>query len=57
MYVYFQEYDFTADDLVDEGEIGRGAFGTVNKMYHELSNTLMAVKVSDISQIWCVTSL
>lgn len=27
-------YDFTADDLQDLGEIGRGAFGAVNKMVH-----------------------
>ena len=26
------EYDFKAEDLTDLGEIGRGAFGTVNKM-------------------------
>lgn len=39
-------YDFTSDDLQDLGEIGRGAFGTVNKMIHRKSNTVMAVKVS-----------
>lgn len=37
-------YDFTADDLTDLGEIGRGAFGTVNKMFHKMSQTVMAVK-------------
>lgn len=37
-------YDFTADDLTDLGEIGRGAFGTVNKMVHKKSTTVMAVK-------------
>lgn len=37
-------YDFTADDLRDLGEIGRGAFGTVNKMVHQKSSTVMAVK-------------
>lgn len=37
-------YDFTADDLTDLGEIGRGAFGTVNKMVHEKSHLEMAVK-------------
>ena len=26
------EFDFKAEDLEDEGEIGRGAFGTVNRM-------------------------
>lgn len=38
-------YDFTADDLIDRGEIGHGNYGTVNKMYHECSGTVMAVKV------------
>ncbi|XP_064623150.1 dual specificity mitogen-activated protein kinase kinase 4-like isoform X2 [Lineus longissimus] len=37
-------YDFTADDLVDHGEIGRGHYGTVNKMRHIKSDTVMAVK-------------
>jgi len=37
-------YDFSSDDLTDEGEIGRGAYGTVNKMYHTQSGTVMAVK-------------
>jgi hypothetical protein len=27
-----KEYEFEAEDLVDLGEIGRGAFGSVNKM-------------------------
>ncbi|XP_077980751.1 dual specificity mitogen-activated protein kinase kinase 4-like isoform X2 [Glandiceps talaboti] len=39
-----ETYEFTADDLSDEGEIGRGAFGTVNKMFHERSGQVMAVK-------------
>lgn len=38
-------YDFTSEDLQDLGEIGRGAFGTVNKMVHRKSNLVMAVKV------------
>ncbi|XP_015512775.1 dual specificity mitogen-activated protein kinase kinase 4 isoform X3 [Neodiprion pinetum] len=37
-------YDFTSEDLQDLGEIGRGGFGTVNKMIHRISNTVMAVK-------------
>lgn len=40
-----QIYDFTAEDLQDIGEIGRGNFGTVNKMLHEKSHKVMAVKV------------
>lgn len=38
-------YDFTSEDLQDLGEIGRGGFGTVNKMIHRISDTVMAVKV------------
>nr|XP_008196986.1 PREDICTED: dual specificity mitogen-activated protein kinase kinase 4 isoform X2 [Tribolium castaneum] len=37
-------YDFTSDDLQDIGEIGRGGFGTVNKMVHRKSGTVVAVK-------------
>lgn len=37
-------FDFTSDDLRDLGEIGRGGFGTVNKMVHRKSSTTMAVK-------------
>lgn len=37
-------YDFTAEDLQDMGEIGRGNFGSVNKMLHIKTNTVMAVK-------------
>jgi hypothetical protein len=40
-----QVYDFTAEDLEDMGEIGRGNFGSVNKMLHIRTNTVMAVKV------------
>ncbi|XP_053692670.1 dual specificity mitogen-activated protein kinase kinase 4-like [Sabethes cyaneus] len=39
-----QIFDFTADDLLDEGEIGRGAFGAVNRMKFIRTNTTMAVK-------------
>lgn len=40
------EFEFTSEDLRDFGEIGRGGFGTVNKMEHKKSKTVMAVKVS-----------
>ena len=40
-----QHWDFTAEDLKDLGEIGRGAYGSVNKMVHKPSNKIMAVKV------------
>ncbi|XP_046576187.1 dual specificity mitogen-activated protein kinase kinase 4-like isoform X1 [Haliotis rubra] len=39
-----QTFDFTADDLTDLGEIGRGNYGVVNKMLHDRSDTIMAVK-------------
>uniref|UniRef100_A0A182NST6 mitogen-activated protein kinase kinase n=1 Tax=Anopheles dirus TaxID=7168 RepID=A0A182NST6_9DIPT len=39
-----QVYDFTSDDLIDEGEIGRGAFGAVNRMKFTHTGTVMAVK-------------
>lgn len=39
-----QEYDFTSEDLQDLGEIGRGAFGAVNKMIFRRTSTVMAVK-------------
>lgn len=38
------EYDFTSEDLQDLGEIGRGAFGAVNKMIFKRTGTVMAVK-------------
>lgn len=37
-------YDFTADDLQDLGEIGRGGFGAVNKMVYRKTSRVMAVK-------------
>jgi len=37
-------FDFTAEDLEDMGEIGRGNFGSVSKMVHIKTNTVMAVK-------------
>ena len=48
---FFQEYDFTSEDLEDQGEIGRGAYGTVNKMYHRASDKVMAVKVCYLNSI------
>lgn len=39
-----EQYDFTADDLQDLGEIGRGAFGAVNKMIFRRLDRVMAVK-------------
>lgn len=39
-----EEFDFKAEDLVDHGEIGRGAFGTVNKMIFNKTGDVTAVK-------------
>lgn len=39
-----EQYDFTSDDLQDLGEVGRGAFGTVNKMIFRRADKVMAVK-------------
>ncbi|XP_065157768.1 dual specificity mitogen-activated protein kinase kinase 4-like isoform X2 [Atheta coriaria] len=38
------EYEFCSEDLQDIGEIGRGGFGTVNKMIHRKSGNVLAVK-------------
>lgn len=38
--------DFTAEDLKDLGEIGRGAYGSVNNMVHKPTGQIMAVKVT-----------
>ncbi len=40
-----QKYSFKAEDLVDQGHLGDGAFGTVTKMLYPPTNTTMAVKV------------
>ncbi|XP_055923334.1 dual specificity mitogen-activated protein kinase kinase 4 isoform X2 [Eupeodes corollae] len=37
-------YHFTSDDMEDLGEIGRGAFGAVNKMIFKKTEFVMAVK-------------
>ncbi|XP_018026532.1 dual specificity mitogen-activated protein kinase kinase 3-like, partial [Hyalella azteca] len=39
-----QEINVEARELVSLGELGRGAFGVVEKMKHTPSNTIMAVK-------------
>lgn len=41
-----EEHDFTSDDLQDLGEIGRGAYGAVNKMIFRRTNTVMAGKIT-----------
>lgn len=39
-----QVYQFTSDDMEDLGEIGRGAFGAVNKMIFKKTEFVIAVK-------------
>ncbi|CAH8596105.1 unnamed protein product [Schistosoma guineensis] len=39
-----QDLKFSTEDLMDEGEIGRGAYGFVNRMVHRPTKTAMAVK-------------
>ena len=41
-----QSFECAAEDLIEEGELGRGAYGVVLKMKHKHTGTLMAVKVS-----------
>ena len=41
-----QTFECRADDLKEEAELGRGAYGSVYKMRHTPTDTLMAVKVS-----------
>lgn len=43
-------YDFTSEDLCDLGEIGRGAFGSVNKMIFKKTDKVMAVKVKSFKK-------
>lgn len=40
-----KEVEVSADDLELLKELGRGAYGVVEKMRHRPSNTIMAVKV------------
>lgn len=41
-----QNFEVEADDLVSISELGRGAYGVVEKVRHAQSGTIMAVKVS-----------
>lgn len=56
---HMQNCDIQADDLLFLSELGRGAYGVVEKVRHTQSGTIMAVKVSKIgSQItdWLLQS-
>ncbi len=41
-------FEVEADDLETLGRLGQGAYGTVDKMRHRLTGTIMAVKVRTI---------
>lgn len=45
----FKNFEVEADDLVTISELGRGAYGVVEKVRHAQSGTIMAVKVSGAS--------
>ena len=38
-------FECRAEDLLEERELGRGAYGCVYQMRHTVTDTLMAVKV------------
>ena len=40
-----QSFECDPKDLVEEKELGRGAYGAVYRMRHEPTGTIMAVKV------------
>lgn len=44
-----KNFEVEADDLVTISELGRGAYGVVEKVRHAQSSTIMAVKVSRAS--------
>ena len=44
-YACLQEYSCTERDLLDQGELGKGAFGAVRLMRHKALNLELAVKV------------
>lgn len=42
-----KNFEVEADDLVTISELGRGAYGVVEKVRHAQSGTIMAVKVGE----------
>lgn len=47
LFVCEQNFEMKADDLEQIAELGRGAYGVVDKMRHVPSGLIMAVKVSE----------
>lgn len=52
-----KEINVEARELVVLEELGRGAFGVVEKMKHTPSDTIMAVKVSRVLMLWIIIIL
>ena len=51
-----QTFKCSADDLKEESELGRGAYGSVYQMRHKQTSTVMAVKVCVCECVWgCVS--
>ena len=48
-----KNFEVEADDLVTISELGRGAYGVVEKVRHAQSGTIMAVKVSTVPTQGC----
>ncbi len=44
-----QSFDCDPKDLLEEKELGRGAYGAVYRMRHVPTDTIMAVKVKQVS--------
>ena len=42
---HWQTFECSSDDLLEEVELGRGAYGAVYRMKHKPTGTVMAVKV------------
>lgn len=51
----FQNFEVKADDLEQIEELGRGAYGVVEKMRHVPSGVIMAVKVGITVHAWGFT--
>ena len=51
IFIFIQDYQCSTDDLIEICELGRGAYGVVEKMRHKQTDIEMAVKVKEISCI------
>ena len=43
-----QNFEIAADDMEVQCELGRGAYGVVEKVKHKTTGTMLAIKVSTI---------